>query len=305
MLLVMAHPESGSTLLEISRVLSDPDFRHLKLDHCRDPVVKNFWTKEAEKAGGEAALVNMVPYITSKLTSFVANDIMRPIIAQQKSAFNLREVMDQQKIVLMNLSKGMIGELNAYLLGMVMVGKILIAAMSRVDLPEEERKDFYLYIDEFHSFTTDSIVSILSEARKYRLNLIIAHQFIKQLSEKIRDAVFGNVGSLASFRVGPEDAELVAKQLEPIFSPYDLINLDNYNAYLKLIINGQIGLPFSLNTLPPEEGDKSMIALVKNNSRKMYGRARQEVEAEIAMRLESESGNAPTAQPMESDMGIK
>jgi len=305
MLLVMAHPDSGSTLLEISRVLSDPDFRKFKLEHCSDPVVVNFWVKEAEKAGGEAALVNMVPYITSKLTSFIANDTMRPIIAQQNSSFNLREIMDEQKIVLMNLSKGSIGELNAYLLGMVMVGKILISAMSRVDTPEEERKDFYLYIDEFHNFTTDSIVSILSEARKYRLNLIIAHQFIKQLTEKIRDGVFGNVGSLASFRVGPEDAEFVAKQLEPIFGSYDLINLDNFNAYVRLIINGQVGMPFSMATLPPEEGDKSISAKVKEFSREKYGRPRKTVEDEILSRLKNTSGNIETINPVESDMGIK
>jgi len=305
MLLVMAHPESGSTLLEISRVLSDPDFRRFKLDHCSDPIVVNFWVKEAEKAGGEAALANMVPYITSKLTSFIANDIMRPIIAQQKSSFNIREAMDQQKIVLMNLSKGSIGELNAYLLGMVMVGKILISAMSRVDIPEAERKDFYLYIDEFHNFTTDSIVSILSEARKYRLNLIIAHQFIKQLSEKIRDAVFGNVGSLAAFRVGPEDADVVAKQFEPVFTSYDLINLDNFNVYLKLIINGQVGMPFSLMPYPLEKGDSSVEALVRERSREKYGRPREEVEKEILSRLKDSSANATSSMPAESDMGIK
>lgn len=305
MLLVMAHPESGSTLLEISRVLSDPDFRKFKLGHCDDPVVVNFWVKEAEKAGGEAALANMVPYITSKLTSFIANDIMRPIIAQQKSSFNLREIMDEQKIVLMNLSKGSIGELNAYLLGMVMVGKILIAAMSRVDIPEEERKDFYLYIDEFHNFTTDSIVSILSEARKYRLNLIIAHQFLKQLTEKIRDAVFGNVGSLAAFRIGPEDAEFVSKQFEPVFSSYDLINLDNFNAYVRLIVNGQVGMPFSLATLPPSEGDKLTAGAVKELSRQTYGQPREEVEKEILTRLKAGNENKTSNVPAESDMGIK
>ncbi len=149
MLLVMSHPESGSTLMEISKVLSDPDFRKFKIDHCDNQVVIDFWTKEAEKAGGEAALANVVPYVTSKLTTFVTNDIMRPIISQQKSAFNFREAMDSKKIILINLSKGKIGELNANLLGMVIVGKILMSAMSRVDMPEEQRKDCYLYIDEF------------------------------------------------------------------------------------------------------------------------------------------------------------
>ena len=305
MLLVMSHPESGSTLLEISRVLSDPEFRKFKLDHCSDQIVVNFWTKEAEKAGGEAALANMVPYITSKLTSFISNDVMRPIIAQQKSSFDLREVMDGQKIILMNLSKGSIGELNAYLLGMVMVGKILMAAMSRVDIPEEERKDFYLYIDEFHSFTTTSIVSILSEARKYKLNLIIAHQFIKQLDEKIRDAVFGNVGSLATFRVGPEDAEVVSKQLEPIFSPHDLINLDNFNTYLKMIVNGQMTVPFSLKTLKPEEGNSEIVNKVKEYSRNTFGRDRKEAEEEIFARLKEGGENTTTEDSMESDMPVR
>jgi len=305
MLLVMAHPESGSTLLEISRVLSDPEFRRFKLDHCSDPIVVNFWVKEAEKAGGEAALANMVPYITSKLTSFIANDIMRPIIAQQNSSFNLREVMDQQKIVLMNLSKGSIGELNAYLLGMVMVGKILISAMSRVNVPEEERKDFYLYIDEFHNFTTNSIVSILSEARKYRLNLIIAHQFIKQLTEKIRDGVFGNVGSIAAFRVGPEDADFIVKQFEPVFSSYDLINLDNFNVYLKLIINGQVAMPFSMMPFPSQEENKSVADIAKERSRNKYGRPREEIEKEILSRLKNSSENAISPISAESDMGIK
>ncbi len=306
MLLVMSHPESGSTLLEISRVLSDPDFRHLKLKNCQDPVVVDFWTKEAEKAGGDASLANMAPYITSKLTSFISNEVMRPIIAQQKSAFNLREAMDNQKIILMNLSKGAIGELNAYLLGMVMVGKILIAAMGRVDMPEEDRKDFYLYIDEFHSFTTDSIATILSEARKYRLNLIISHQFIKQLSEKIRDSVFGNVGSLVSFRVGPADADEVSKQFEPVFNSYDLMNLDNFNAYVKLLVGGQAEIPFSLQTIKPEEGDRVMAKEVVEYSRQKYGGDRKKIEAEIRERLRGGSGEKVSGGfALESDLPVK
>jgi uncharacterized membrane protein len=173
MLLIMEHPESGSTLMEISRVLADEDFRRMKLSHCQNPIVRDFWTKEAEKAGGEAALANMVPYITSKLTTFVANDIMRPIISQQESGLDFRSIMDEGKILLVNLSKGKIGEINARLLGMVIVGKLLMAALSRVDTKEDERKDFYLYMDEFQNVTTDSIAQILSEARKYRLNLVL------------------------------------------------------------------------------------------------------------------------------------
>jgi len=305
MLLVMSDPASGSTLLEISRVLSDQDFRKYKLDKCSDQVIVNFWVKEAEKAGGEAALANMVPYITSKLTSFVSNDLMRPIIAQQKSAFNLREVMDGEKIILMNLSKGKIGELNSYLLGMVMVGKILMSAMGRVDMPEEKRKDFYLYIDEFQNFTTDSINSILSEARKYRLNLVIANQFLKQLSEETRDAVFGNVGSLASFRVGPEDAEYVEKQLEPVFTAHDLMNIDNFNAYTKLMINGKVSTPFSFATTIPKEGDGSVLKDIKEYSSNTYGSDRKEVEAEIAERLAHGGENIASSKPVDSDMGIK
>ena len=184
MLLIMDDPESGSTLMEIPKVLADENFRRLKLNRCKNQTVVDFWKKEAEKAGGEAALANIVPYITSKLTSFISNDMMRPIIGQQKSAFNLREVMDQQKILLIDLPKGLVGEMNAYLLGMILVGKILMAALSRTDMPSESRKDFYLYIDEFQNFTTNSICQILSEARKYALNLVIAHQYIGQLSKK-------------------------------------------------------------------------------------------------------------------------
>ena len=162
MLLIMDHPESGSTLMEIPKVLADADFRHFKLKYCKNPVVRDFWLKEAEKAGGEAALSNMTPYITSKLNQFIANDIMRPIIAQQQSAFNFRKAMDEKKIVLVTLPKGLVGEMNAYLLGLVIVGKITMAAFSRADMPEVERNDFYLYIDEFQNFITDTIGTILS-----------------------------------------------------------------------------------------------------------------------------------------------
>jgi len=251
MLLIMEHPESGSTLMEIPKVLADEEFRKMKLSHCQNPVVRDFWLKEAEKAGGEAALANMVPYITSKLTTFISNDLMRPIIAQQKSALDFRKIMDEGKILLINLSKGRIGEINSHLLGMVIVGKILMAALSRADMPEGERKDFYLYIDEFQNVTTDSISQILSEARKYRLNLIIAHQFIGQLSEEISKAVFGNVGSMCAFRVGPEDADFLEKQFEPVFTASDLINVSNYSGFAKLLINNDTTKPFNIKTYPP------------------------------------------------------
>jgi hypothetical protein len=301
-LLVMEHPESGSTLMEIPRVLADEEFRHMKLAHCANPVVKNFWEKEAEKAGGEAALANMVPYITSKLTQFISNDMMRPIIAQEKSTINFRRAMDEQQIILVNLSKGKIGEINANLLGMIIVGKILIAALSRVDMPESERKDFFLYIDEFQNFTTDSIAQILSEARKYRLSLIIAHQFIAQLKEEISKAVFGNVGSLCAFRVGAEDAEFLQKQFEPTFDANDLMNVDNRNAFVKLLIASQVAPPFNLKTYPPSKGNPKIAEAIKELSKLKYGRNRDIVNEEI---MKKASFVAPSASADAFDMGEK
>jgi len=283
-LLVMAHPESGNTMLEISRVLSDTEFRRLKLSKCKNEVVKNFWVSEAEKAGGDAALPNMVPYITSKFDTFLSNEIMRPILCQQKSTISFREAMDGQKIFLINLSKGRLGETNAHLLGMILVGRLFMAAMSRVDTPESERKDFYLYMDEFQNITTKTISAILSEARKYRLSLTIAHQFIGQLEEDIKKAVFGNVGSLASFRVGEEDAEFLEKYFEPVFTREHLINISNYNAYIKLLINGQTSRPFNIETYPPEQSDQSVAEIVKEDSAVKYGHPLSEVEAEISHR---------------------
>jgi len=284
MLLIMDDPASGSTLIEISRVLSDVDFRKYKLSKCQNPVVVDFWEKEAEKAGGEAALANMVPYITSKLTQFISNDTMRPIIGQQKSSVNFRQAMDSQKIILVNLSKGKIGEMNAYLIGLVLVGKILMASLSRTNVPQEERKDFYFYIDEFQNFTTDSISTILSEARKYRLCLNIAHQFLGQLTEDIQKSVFGNVGTIVSFRVGPEDADFLAKQFTPVFNEQDLINIDNYNAYVKLMINGTISQGFNMAAYPPTEGDPEIGKRIKEISRLKYGQDREEIEKEILER---------------------
>lgn len=303
MLLVMEHPGSGSTLMEIPKVLADEDFRRFKLKHCKNQVVRDFWIKEAEKAGGEAALSNMTPYITSKLTPFIANDMMRPIIAQQKSAFNLREVIDNRKILLLNLSKGKLGEHNAYLLGMVLVGKIWASALSRADMPMEQRQDFYLYIDEFQNFTTDTVISILSEARKYRLSLHITHQFIAQLvrpnDTKIRDAVFGNVGTQICFRIGPEDAEFMEKQYAPVFGAHDLINLDNFNAYIKLLIAGQISRPFNMEIYrhwePWSKKYEQALGLqkkpkvaeaIKEISRLKYGKDKNLVEQEILKRAE-------------------
>ena len=286
--LVMDDPASGNTLLEISRVMSDKAFRDLKISRAKNIVVKRFWTEIAEKAGGEASLKDMVPYITSKFDVFLANEIMRPIIAQEKSAFNFREVMDTGKILLVNLSKGRLGDINSSLIGLIIVGKILMAALARGDSPQETRKDFYLYIDEFQNVTTDSIATILSEARKYRLDLIITHQYIGQLKEEIKKAVFGNVGSMVTFRIGSDDAEFVAKQYKPIFTEQDLLNIDNANCCMKLLVRGQTTTPFSMKTYPPENGDRAVAEQVKELSRTKYGRSRVEIEQEIIDRHEKE-----------------
>jgi hypothetical protein len=285
LLLVMEDPESGNTLIEVPRVLADSNFRKYKLSKCQNIVVKNFWELEAEKAGGEASLANMVPYITSKMNIFIANDLMRPIIAQQKSAFNFREIMDQGKILIINLSKGKLGDINSYLLGMIIVGKILIAAFSRADVPEEERRDFNLYIDEFHNVTTKTITTVLAESRKYRLAMIFAHQFIGQLDEDTQKAIFGNVGSMLAFRVGPDDAKYLVTQFGPVFDENDLVNLDNYNAALRLLIKGETSKPFNIVTFPPSQGNPEVARLIKEYSRSKYGSDRQAVESEVYKRL--------------------
>ncbi|MFA5185509.1 MAG: DUF87 domain-containing protein [Patescibacteria group bacterium] len=299
MILLMDHPESGSTLMEIPKVLSDEDFRAFKLTKCKTQVVKDFWIKEAQKAGGEASLQNMVPYITSKLTPFIANDIMRPIIGQQKSAFNLREIMDGQKILLLNLAKGKLGDLNAYLIGMVLVGKILMAALSRTDMEPDKRKDFYLYIDEFQNFLTDSISAILSEARKYGLDLIVAHQYIGQLAPKgdtaIKDAIFGNVGTKCVGRVGVDDAEFLAKEFAPIFSQYDLVNVEGLNYLMKLLIDNTASRPFTMKVkFAPRAGqkEKELAKMIVELSRYKFGRKRELIEAEILERQRAQESLA-------------
>ena len=278
--LIMEDPESGCTLLEISRVLSDKAFRDMKLAKCKNPIIKQFWVN-AEQTTGDQSLANFVPYITSKFDNFISNDIMRPVVLQEKSVFNFREIMDNKKILLVNLSKGRLGEINANLIGLVLVGKIQMAALSRVDMFGQKMNDFYLYIDEFQNITTDSISSILSEARKYRLSLTIAHQYIKQLEENIKNAVFGNVGSMAVFRVSAEDAEFLETKFKPVFTAHDIMKIDNFNAYVSMLINGQPTKPFNMETLPPEKGNLEMVEKIKELSYLKYGRPREEVEEEI------------------------
>jgi type IV secretory pathway TraG/TraD family ATPase VirD4 len=288
MLLLDDYDHEIPTIAEISRVFADKEYRDDKLNRNTNPEIIRFWRYEAEKMSGEWSLPNMSGYITSKFAPFILNEYVRPIISQPKSAFNFRDVMDNRKILLVNLSKGLIGDLNANLLGMVIVSKLLVAALSRVDIEnQEDRADFYLYIDEFQNFTTDSIATILSEARKYRLNLIMAHQFIKQLQENIRDAVFGNVGSMAVLRVGADDAEFLKNKFEPVFTPQDLMNIDNFNAYVNLLISNRTTRPFNVQFLRPKAGSPEIARAIKELSRLKYGRDRDEVEREFRQRQEA------------------
>ena len=285
-LLVMEDPDSGMTLLEIGRVLADKNFRDMKLAKCKNPIIKQFW-ENAEKTTGDQSLANFVPYITNKFDVFVSNDIMRPVIAQEKSVFNFRKIMDEKKILLVNLAKGRLGDINANLIGLILVGKIQMAALSRVDMFGQKMNDFFLYIDEFQNVTTDSIESILSEARKYRLSLNVAHQYVEQLDEKIRNAVFGNVGSMAIHRVSAENADIFAKQLEPTFTAADIIKQENLNCYMKMLINGTPVKPFNSHTPFPPKGNMESIEAIKELSYLKYGRDRAEVEEEIIGRFKA------------------
>jgi hypothetical protein len=286
-MLVLEGMEPGTaTIADIVRVLANAKFRRDCLKNSKNPIVNEFWTEIAEKAGGEASLENVIPYITSKTDIFLANDIMRPILAQPKSSFNFRKIMDEKKIFLGNLSKGRLGDINAEVLGLFIVGKMTQAALSRADTRAGTLPTFYLYIDEFQNFTTPSIAVILSEARKYGLSLQVAHQYIKQLDEKIRDAVFGNVGTKMVFRVGVEDAEFLEKTLKPEFSAKDIQGQEMGMAYLSLLVKGQPSKPFDINTEPPFDADYAVVDMLKKMSYEAYGRDREEVEAEIRARYQ-------------------
>ena len=294
-MLVMDDPETGNTLLDIPRVLADQNFRNLKLSRCKNPLVVQFWREIATKTSGESGLQNMIPYITNKFDVFIQNDIMRPIIAQEKSSFNFRDIMDSKKILLVNLAKGKLGEMNANLLGLIIVGKFLMAAMSRVDSYGKQLPDFYLYVDEFQNITTPAISAILSEARKYGLSLNIAHQFIGQLPEDIKDAVFGNVGNMMVFRVGAEDAEFLETQFAPVFKATDIMKIENRNAYARILINGKPALPFNLEMTPPIKGNKEILEQLRNLSYLKYGRDRKLVDEAIMARYRTPT--PPVAPP--------
>ena len=246
----------NSTLLGINRMLSDKDYRKEVVSKIKDEVIKSFWTQEFAKYT-ERFAQEATPAIQNKIGQFITNPLIRNIIGQEHTSFNMRKMMDEKKILIVNLSKGRVGESNSHLLGAMLITKLYLAAMSRVDIPEEERADFHLYVDEFQNFATDAFADILSEARKYRLSLALAHQYIGQLvtdtSTKVRDSVFGNVGTMIVFRIGAADAEFLEKEFEPEFMIQDLINLPFAGIYLKLMIDGITSLPFSAQTLAPIE----------------------------------------------------
>lgn len=308
MLTLMSDQKEPGTIVDIPRIFTDPDFQKVKMENVTDPLVRNYWEKEMKKTS-DFHKSEMLGYLISKVGRFVENDLVRNIIGQRHSSFSLRDVMDNNKILLVNLSKGKIGEINSSLLGLIVVSKLQMAALSRADLPEEQRKDFYLYIDEFQNFITDSISVILAEARKYKLNLILAHQYIGQLTggsgvegkagnSKVRDAIFGNVGTIASFRIGVDDAETVAKQLAPGVSQYDVMNIEKYNAYARLLIDNQATRPFSIRTKPPYAGDPARAQKIRQLSRLKYGRDVKLVEKDIieSLKVGAAKINLPNAE---------
>lgn len=274
----------GATLLGVNRMLAEKDFRKDVIDHVTDISVKNFWVKEfanyTERMAAEA-----VPAIQNKIGQFTANALIRNMIGQPTSSFNIRELMDNRKILIINLSKGKIGESNANLLGGMLITKIYLAAMSRADIPERTLKtmpNFYLFVDEFQSFANESFADILSEARKYKLNLTIAHQYIEQMEEEVRAAVFGNVGTMIIFRVGAYDAEVLEKEFAPTFTAEDIVNLGAYQIYLKLMIDGISSPPFSASSLPPiPQQDHTLVPEVIAESRRQFANPRASVEATI------------------------
>ncbi len=284
MLTVMTEP--GATFIEIVRCLTDPSYVQALLPKVTDPMVKRYWTDQIANTN-EFHKSEVLDYIVSKFGRFITNTMMRNIIGQSTSSFNFREAMDNGKILIINLAKGSIGEENSAFLGLVLIPKILIAAMSRQDTPEAQRKDFYLYVDEFQNFATQDFAVIMSEARKYHLNLIVGNQFISQMDDEIKNAVFGNVGSICSFRVGISDAGFLVNQFKPEFNEHDLLNLPVGNAYLKTMVNGIPQPPFSLNITADEvkkPGNRELAEMIKKLSSLKYGRPKEIVEAEIGKR---------------------
>jgi len=271
----------GSTLLGINRLLSDAEWRKEVLDDVHDPVVKAFWTKEFSRYS-QRYETEATAAIQNKIGQFISSPLIRNIVGQKKSTIDIRRIMDEKKILIVNLSKGRIGEDSSRLLGALLVTKLQLAAMSRVDISENERNDFALYIDEFQNFSTDSFASILSEARKYRLSLILAHQYIGQMEDKVREAVFGNVGTMITFRVGAEDGEFLEREFSPEFYSTDLVNLSKQNIYVKLMIDGITSRPFSAETLAPATFEKEYEKEIIESSKNKYGKDRAIIEKDIS-----------------------
>jgi hypothetical protein len=292
MLVLMSDKDNPGTLVEIPKMFTDPAFLQEKIKSVSDPIVRNFWLKEWAATTGSTRS-DMLGYVVSKVGRFIENEMMRNIIGQSHSGFDLAKIMDEKKIFLANLSKGLTGEVNSSLLGLILVSKMQMAAMKRARVSEAERKDFYLYIDEFQNFTTDSISTILSEARKYKLNLIIAHQYMPQLKQEIRDAVLGNVGTMGAFRIGAEDAENLEKQFLPTFSKFDLVNLDNLNLVVRMMINGKTSTPFKMQLMPFHKGNSEIVQPIKKISKLKYGKPKGIVEQEIVQRSFVESAPVP------------
>jgi len=304
-LAVMADP-AGGTFIDIPKLFRDPQFVEQKLKYVTDQNVLEFWRKEMPASQRSNEFGEVTSWFVSKFGAFMSNEMMRNIIGQAKSSFDLREVMDEGKILLVNLSRGRTGDLNSKLLGMIFVMKFEAAAMSRADVPEEYRKDFCLYVDEFQNFSTDSFADILSQARKYHLNLIVANQFTTQLSEEIRDAVFGNVGTVISYRVGTNDAEFLSKQFAPVFDIDDLQFIPNYNTVVRMMIGGVPVQPFSMAALPPLGTPNPQLAdALKQLSAAKYGRPKPEVEAEIFDRLATKTPPRPAAFTPGSGLGTR
>ncbi|PID34873.1 MAG: hypothetical protein CR971_00950 [candidate division SR1 bacterium] len=289
--------EDRPTILDVTRLYTDEAYREFKVAKVTNPVVKNFWTK-TYNAMGDREKAEIIPYFSSKFVSFNTNRLIRNIIGQTKSAFDITDAMNNQKILLINLSKGKIGELNAQLLGMILVSKIYNAAMARAKMDQKDRKDFYLYVDEFQNFVSNTFADILSEARKYRLSLIMAHQYIAQLEKgagnnlgesgksPVKDAVFGNVGTMQSFKVGAPDAEFLEKEYKPVLSAADIAGIANYKAYIKLNIDNTTSRVFSMNSIYTSDYKSKKIAgILKEYSAKKYGRKREFVDAEITARF--------------------
>lgn len=308
-LTLMDDEDEGGTLIDVPRLFVDEAFMRYKTSKIKNVMVKAFWDHEYAQTG-DREKQEMIPFFSAKFGPFITNTTMRNIIGQTKSAFNLRQVMDDQKVLMVNLSKWRIGDLNAQLLGLIMVSKINMAAMSRADIPEEKRKDFYLYVDEFQNFATDTFGEILSEARKYRLALIMAHQFIAQIGgsgdkygkwggkPSIKDAVFGNAGTIMSFKVGAEDAEYLEKEYAPLLSQQDIIGIANFTTYAKLNIDNATTRPFDMKTLWDNTYKNTEVSkIIKEYSRKMYGRKKEYVDMEIEARMgivrEDEWGENP------------